>query len=67
MFEDNPSNEADDSLPLSWADKMAQGDQPGWSQPEPEDLGCLPKLDPQVQEFLSGEGMPCAGDEDDSY
>ena len=28
-----------------------------WSHPELHDLGCPPKLNPQVQEFLSGEGM----------
>ena len=62
MCEDSLNIEASDSQPLSWEDKMAQGE---WSQPKPKDLGCLPKLNPQVQEFLSGEGMPYPGDEDD--
>ena len=41
-------------------------DQSDWSQPKLKDLGCPPELDPQVQEFLSGEGLPCTGDKDDS-
>ena len=50
---DRQSLKADDSWPLSWAE-------------EPEDLGCPPELDPQVQEFLSGEGVSYTGNDDDS-
>ena len=62
-FEDSPSVGADNSRLLSWADKMVWGDHSDWSQPKPEDLECLPTLDLQVQEFLSGEEMPWAGEE----
>ena len=50
---DRQSLKADDSWLLSWTE-------------EPEGLGCSPELDPQVQEFLSGEGVPYAGNNDDS-
>ena len=33
------------------------GNQSDWSQLEEEDLGCLPTLEPHVQEFLRGEEM----------
>ena len=50
---DRLSWEANDSWPLSWAEG-------------PEDLGCPPELDLQVQEFLSRAGAPYAGNNDDS-
>ena len=50
----SPSIEADNSRPLSWADKMVKGNHTDWSQPKAEDLGCPLMLDPWVQEFLSG-------------
>ena len=56
-FEESLSVGADDSQLLSWADEMVWGDHSDWSQPEPEDLECPHELDPQVQEFWSGEGM----------
>ena len=45
-FEDSLSVRADESRPLSWADKMAWANCMDWSQPEVEDLGCPPMLDP---------------------
>ena len=50
---DRQSPKANDFQPLSWAE-------------EPEDFGYPPELDSQVQEFLSGAGVPYAGDDDDS-
>ena len=66
-FEDSLSIGANDFCPLSWEDEMALGDHSDWSQPEPEDLESPPMLDPWVQEFLTGEEMPWAGNkcEDD--
>ena len=52
-YGDRQTIEADNSQLLSWAE-------------EPEELGFLPKLNPQVQEFLSGREIPCTGDEEDS-
>ena len=68
-FEDSLTIGADDSCPLSWADEMAQSDHSDWSQLEPEDLESPPTLDPQVQEFLTREGMPLASyrSKEDSY
>ena len=67
-FEDSPSVGADKPCLLSWADEMAWGDHSDWSQPKPEDLESLPTLNLRVQEFLTGEGTPLAGDrhEEDS-
>ena len=64
-FEDDPGEDtrAGEPHPLTWEDDEGTGEPSDWYRPEErpeEDLGCLPALNPLIQEFLSGD-VPWAG------
>ena len=66
MYVDDLGEEtgAGEPSPLTWENDGA-GEPSDWSRPEAksdeEDLGCLPDLDPLIQEFLLEGDAPWAG------